>query len=64
MLRLMVHVAHRLPGRRHVLADLWLLPARDLLLCWVWLRCFFTSTVTWRGRDFNVDSDGVMHRVS
>jgi len=64
MLRLMMHVAQRLPWNRKVLGDLWLLPARDLLLCWVWLRCFFTSTVTWRGRDFNIDSDGFMHQVS
>lgn len=64
ILRVMVHLIHRPPGRRHLLADLWLLPARDLLLCWVWLRCFFTSTVRWRGRDFELDSRGVMHRVS
>ena len=64
ILRLFGHLAHRVPGRRHVLADVWLLPVRDVLLCWVWLRCFFISTVTWRGRDFNVDSEGVMHRVS
>jgi hypothetical protein len=37
---------------------------RDALLFWVWLRCFFTSRVTWRGNDFNVDADGVMHRLS
>ena len=64
ILRLFGHLAHRVPGRRHVLADGWLLPVRDVLLCWVWLRCFFISTVTWRGRDFNVDSEGIMHRVS
>lgn len=62
-LRLMAHLAHRLPEPRQMVADLWLLPIRDLLLCGVWLRCFFTSTVTWRGTNFNVDSDGVMHRV-
>ncbi len=66
--RLMVHMGHRLPGRRPLgraplLADLWLLPLRDLLLGWVWLLCFFTSTITWRGSHFNVDANGVMHRL-
>jgi hypothetical protein len=60
----MMHLTHRLSGHRPMFADMWLLPARDLLLCWVWLRCFFTSTITWRGEDFNVDSDGIMHHVS
>jgi ceramide glucosyltransferase len=62
-LRIAVHLGHRVPGRRSLLADLWLLPARDLLLGWVWLRSFFTSKITWRGNDFSVDSDGVMHRI-
>lgn len=62
--RLVMHFAHRLSAHRHMLADVWLLPVRDVLLCWVWSRCFFTSRVTWRGKDFNIDSDGVMHRVS
>jgi ceramide glucosyltransferase len=64
ILRLLVHLAPRVPARRALFADIWLLPVRDLLLCWVWLRCFFTSTVTWRGNEFNVDRDGVMHRLS
>jgi ceramide glucosyltransferase len=63
-LRLALHLVHRVQGGRPLLADLWLLPARDLLLCWVWFRCFFTSRVTWRGIDFDVDSDGVMHPLS
>jgi len=67
-LRIAVHLGHRIPGHlipghRSLLADLWLLPARDLLLGWVWLRSFFTSKITWRGNDFSVDSDGVMHRI-
>ena len=63
VLRLMVHGANRLTTRRNVVGDLWLLPLRDLLLCWVWLRCFFTSTVTWRGNEFDVDADGIMRRL-
>ncbi len=64
ILRIMVHLGPRVPARASLFADLWLLPVRDLLLCWVWLRAFFTSTVTWRGNVFNVDRDGVMHRLS
>jgi len=64
ILRVMVHLAPRVPARSSLFADLWLLPVRDVLLFWVWLRCFFTSTVTWRGNEFNVDRDGVMHRLS
>ena len=64
VLRLLLHLMHRLRGERPLLADLWLVPVRDLLICWVWLQCFFTSRITWRGNDFNVDSDGVMHRLS
>jgi ceramide glucosyltransferase len=50
--------------RRPLLADLWLLPARDLLICWVWCRSFFTSRFTWRGSDFLVGQDGIMKKVS
>lgn len=62
--RLGLHFAHRLRSDRPLLSDFWLLPARDLLLCWVWCRSFFTSRITWRGIDFDVDADGVMHRPS
>jgi ceramide glucosyltransferase len=62
--RLLVHLAHRLRGNRPVLADLWLLPLRDLLLAWFWCRSFFTSRITWRGNEFAVDSAGIMRRVS
>jgi hypothetical protein len=46
------------------MSDLWLLPVRDWLICWVWCRSFFTSHVTWRGKEFDVDADGVMHPLS
>ena len=60
--RLGLHFRHRLRGDRPLLSDFWLLPVRDLLICWVWCRSFFTSRITWRGIEFDVDADGVMHR--
>lgn len=62
--RLALYVAHRSPRDRHLLRDLWLLPFRDVLLFWVWYRSLFTSRVTWRGNEFDVDAAGVMHRLS
>jgi hypothetical protein len=62
--RLALHFVHRMRDRRPLLADLWLLPARDLLICWVWCRSFFTSRFTWRGSDFLVGQDGIMKKVS
>jgi ceramide glucosyltransferase len=61
--RLIFHLAPRISGHRP-LADLWLVPVRDLLLCWIWFRSFFTSRVTWRGTEFDVDADGLMRRLS
>jgi ceramide glucosyltransferase len=62
--RVALHFVHRLQGERPLLADLWLLPARDLLLCWVWWRTFFTSRITWRGGEFDVDAHGIMRSSS
>ncbi|MGA2861228.1 MAG: bacteriohopanetetrol glucosamine biosynthesis glycosyltransferase HpnI [Steroidobacteraceae bacterium] len=62
--RLLVHFVHRLRGDRPLLSDLWLLPARDLLIWWVWCRSFFSSRVTWRGSEFEVDANGIMRRLS
>lgn len=62
--RLLVHFVHRLRGDRPLLSDLWLLPARDLLTWWVWCRSFFSSRVTWRGSEFEVDANGIMRRLS
>jgi ceramide glucosyltransferase len=61
--RLALHFVHRIRGGR-LLADLWLLPARDLLICWVWCRSFFTSRFTWRGSDFGVGADGIMRKLT
>jgi ceramide glucosyltransferase len=62
--RLVLHFIHRLHDERPLLSDLWLLPVRDLLLCWIWCLSFLSSHVIWRGRQFAVDADGVMHRLS
>ena len=61
--RLLLHFAHRLGDDRAATSDLWLLPLRDFLIGWVWFRSFFTSHVTWRGNEFAVDADGVMHSL-
>jgi ceramide glucosyltransferase len=61
--RLALHLVHRVRGKRALFADLWLLPARDLLICWVWCRTFFTSRLTWRGSDFHVGPDGIMRKI-
>lgn len=62
--RLVLHFAHRVHDGRRLFADLWLLPVRDLLICWVWYRSFYTSKFTWRGSDFGVGADGIMRKLS
>jgi ceramide glucosyltransferase len=62
--RLALYFSHRRHALRLALSDLWLVPPRDFLLCWVWCKSLFTSRVTWRGNEFNVDAKGVMHRLS
>jgi ceramide glucosyltransferase len=62
--RLAVHFIHRWHRDPSLLTDLWLVPARDLLLCWVWWRSLFGSQVTWRGSEFVVNADGTMRRIS
>jgi ceramide glucosyltransferase len=62
--RLMLHFVHRWDGERALLADIWLLPVRDAMLCWVWCRSLFTSRVSWRGHEFTVNPDGTMNRLS
>jgi ceramide glucosyltransferase len=62
--RMALHFVHRFRDNRAPLSDFWLLPARDVLICWVWCRSFFTSHVTWRGNEFDVDADGVMRPLS
>jgi ceramide glucosyltransferase len=64
IIRLAFHFAPRIQGKQPLFADIWLLPVRDLLLCWIWCRSFFTSRVTWRGSEFDVDADGFMRRLT
>jgi ceramide glucosyltransferase len=63
--RLGVHFAHRIRSEqtsdRSALADLWLLPVRDALLGWFWFVSFLSSRISWRGGEFDVDADGIMH---
>ena len=62
--RLGLHFVPWLRGARPLLADLWLVPAQDLLMVWIWLRAWFTSRVSWRGNEFDVGAGGVMRRLS
>jgi ceramide glucosyltransferase len=59
--RIVLHLVHRIKGRRSVLSELWLMPLCDILILWVWLRSLFTSRIAWRNDEFDVDADGVMH---
>jgi ceramide glucosyltransferase len=63
-MRLALHFTQQLHARRPMFSDLWLVPARDLLLCWTWMRSFSTSRITWRGSEFKVDDRGVMRRLA
>jgi len=58
--RLILHRLAQRAGDLRGRSGLWLLPFRDLLVCWVWSRAFRTSRVTWRGTEFEVDVHGVM----
>jgi ceramide glucosyltransferase len=58
--RLGLYAAARWGDERLSLADLWLVPTRDMLLLWVWWRALRTSRVIWRGHEFSVDAQGVM----
>jgi len=62
--RITLHFVHRIRGQRSMLSDFWLLPVRDLLICWIWCRSFFSSRVAWRGNEFDVDANGVMRRLT
>src|SRR5450631_357120 len=62
LVRLVLYCRYRLTDDSHPFSELWLLPVRDGLLCWVWFRSFFTSRITWRGAEFDVDADGFMRK--
>ncbi len=42
--RLVLHFVHRLRDDRALVSDLWLLPVRDVLICWVWCRSSVLNT--------------------
>jgi ceramide glucosyltransferase len=58
--RLGVALLPRLAQRRIPLSDLLLLPVRDVLLCWTWLRAMSVSQVRWRGSDYQIDQQGIL----
>ena len=62
--QLLLHLTYRVRGEQPLFADIALIPVRDFLLCLIWCRSFFTSRITWRGSEFNVDAQGIMRRAS
>jgi ceramide glucosyltransferase len=60
--RLLLHFAGRTD--RPWFSDVWLLPLRDLLLCWIWYRSFSVSRITWRGIEFDVHPNGCLRRLT
>jgi ceramide glucosyltransferase len=61
--RVLLHFSSRTRRDRSLLSDFWLVPLRDLLICWVWLRSFFTSRVRWRDTQFDLSADGLIRRL-
>ena len=61
--RLALYGLHRQGSVRERLADLWLVPVRDLLLVWSWARAFASDRVTWGGREYTVDPGGLLRHV-
>ncbi|MEL0021933.1 MAG: hypothetical protein VW709_18880, partial [Rickettsiales bacterium] len=57
VLRLALHytISSTIPGRTRPTP--WLVPLRDLLSPIIRLACYFGTTVTWRERDFVIQSD-------
>jgi len=47
-------------GRTHMAGNLWLLPLRDVLSFAIFLASFASNQVSWRGRRFRVQPDGVL----
>jgi ceramide glucosyltransferase len=62
--RCALHILSRLRCNRPLLEDLALVPVRDLLICWIWFRSFFSRRMIWRGYEFDVDAAGLMRRVA
>ncbi len=54
-------VGVELLGDRQVLRDLWLLPARDLIMLGIWAWSYAGTTIHWRGDEFTI-KDGKLIR--
>jgi ceramide glucosyltransferase len=53
-LSLAMTVGAEVLGDHQVLPSLWLLPLRDLIATGLWVGCFASNTVVWRGERFEV----------
>jgi ceramide glucosyltransferase len=56
-------VGERVIRDKEVVPRLWLLPLRDLLAVFVWIRSFFGNTVRWRGDVFRLE-EGKLVKIS
>ncbi|MGO9436707.1 MAG: bacteriohopanetetrol glucosamine biosynthesis glycosyltransferase HpnI [Terracidiphilus sp.] len=61
-LTLAMMVGAEVLGDHQVLANLWLLPLRDLTALGLWTTGFTSNTIVWRGECFTV-SKGVLHKI-
>jgi hypothetical protein len=46
-----------------MLADLWLVPIKDLVMTGVWFASLLSNKVSWAGRQFQVQRGGAMHEI-
>ena len=56
-------VGAKVLGDHEVLANLWLLPLRDLVAMGLWVAGFAGDTIVWRGERFAL-KDGKLHKIS
>jgi hypothetical protein len=61
-LRYTLHLALFSRRRGAWIAGLWIVPVRDVLLCWVWAQTFWSSRITWRGHEFEVAPGGLLRQ--
>jgi len=61
-LRCTLHLLQFSHRRGAWLSGLWMVPIRDLLLCWVWSQTFWSSRITWRGHEFELAPGGLMRQ--
>jgi ceramide glucosyltransferase len=53
-------IAHAILGVPRIWRELWLVPAKDLLISAIWVTAFLGRTVRWGSADFVVSEDGRM----